>query len=179
MFFLTWFPTYLVKYRGLDFIKSGFLISVPYLAAFVGILFSGFISDYLSRKGVSKEISRKVPVIGGMLLSVVIIGANYTNNTFFIILFLALAFFGNGFASITWVFVSLLAPKRLIGLTGGVFNAIGGLSAIVVPAAIGFLVEDGNFEPALFFIGGLAFLGFFSYIFLVGKVERVGEDLTT
>lgn len=176
MFFLTWFPTYLVKYRGLDFIKSGFLISVPYLAAFAGILFSGFISDFLSRKGVSKEIARKVPVIGGMLLSVVIIGANYTDNTFFIILFLALAFFGNGFASITWVFVSLLAPKKLIGLTGGVFNAIGGLSAIVVPAAIGFLVKEGDFAPALYFIGGLAFLGFFSYIFLVGKVERVGED---
>ena len=28
-FFLTWFPTYLVKYRGMDFIKSGFLASVP------------------------------------------------------------------------------------------------------------------------------------------------------
>ncbi|MDQ6217017.1 MFS transporter, partial [Achromobacter insolitus] len=32
-FFLTWFPTYLVKYRGMDFIKSGFLASVPFLAA--------------------------------------------------------------------------------------------------------------------------------------------------
>src|SRR6185312_7533549 len=40
-FFLTWFPTYLVKYRGLDFIKSGFLASLPFLAAFVGVLGSG------------------------------------------------------------------------------------------------------------------------------------------
>ena len=36
-FFLTWFPTYLVKYRGMDFIKSGLLASLPFLAAFVGV----------------------------------------------------------------------------------------------------------------------------------------------
>jgi ACS family D-galactonate transporter-like MFS transporter len=40
---------------------------------------------------------------------------------------MAVAFFGNGFASITWSLVSSLAPMRLIGLTGGVFNFVGGL----------------------------------------------------
>lgn len=173
IFFLTWFPTYLVKYRGLDFIKSGFLASIPFLAAFVGVLLSGFTSDYLVRKGFSNEIARKTPVLCGMLLSVSIIGANYTDSTFLVILFMAIAFFGNGFAAITWVFVSTMAPKELIGLIGGVFNFIGGLSAVVVPVVIGFLVEEGNFEPALFFIGLLALLGFLSYILLVGKIERI------
>ena len=41
--------------------------------------------------------------------------------------------------------VSLLAPKHLLGLTGGVFNFIGGLSAVVIPVLIGFLVRDGSF----------------------------------
>lgn len=173
IFFLTWFPTYLVKYRGLDFLQSGFLASIPFLAAFFGVLLSGFISDFLVKKGYSKEISRKAPVISGMLLSTCIIGANYTDSTFFIILFLALSFFGNGFASITWVFISLMAPKKLIGLTGGVFNFIGGLAGIIIPIAIGFFVKDGNFRPALFFIGGIAILGLCSYIFLVGSVKRI------
>ena len=31
-FFLTWFPTYLVTYRHLDFIKAGFYASLPFLA---------------------------------------------------------------------------------------------------------------------------------------------------
>lgn len=34
-FFLTWFPTYLVEYRGLSFIKTGFLASLPFIAAFI------------------------------------------------------------------------------------------------------------------------------------------------
>ena len=34
-FFLTWFPTYLVQYRGMSFQQAGFLASLPFLAAFV------------------------------------------------------------------------------------------------------------------------------------------------
>lgn len=173
IFFLTWFPTYLVKYRGLDFLESGFLAAVPFLAAFCGVLLSGFTSDYLIKRGFSSELARKAPVIIGMLLSISIIGANYTDRTFWIIFFLAVAFFGNGFASITWIFVSTMAPKRLIGLIGGVFNFMGGLSAIVVPTVIGFLVKEGDFRPALFFVGFIGLLGLFSYLFLVGKVERI------
>ncbi len=174
-FFLTWFPTYLVKYRGLNFLKSGFLASVPFLAAFAGLLTSGFLSDYLLKKGVSVNIARKAPVIFGLLLAASIIGANYADNPAWIIFFMALAFFGNGFATITWVFVSTLAPKNLIGLTGGVFNFIGNLASVVIPIVIGYLVRGGNFKPALFFIGTITIIGACSYIFIVGKIERITE----
>lgn len=172
-FFLTWFPTYLVKYRGLNFLKSGFLASVPFLAAFAGVLLSGFLSDFLIKKKVSVNVARKTPIIVGLILSISIIGANYVDSTALIILFMTIAFFGNGLAAISWVFVSTLAPKHLIGVTGGVFNFIGNLSSVVVPLAIGFLVSGGNFAPALIFVGALACIGACSYIFLVGKVERV------
>jgi ACS family D-galactonate transporter-like MFS transporter len=171
-FFLTWFPTYLVKYRGMSFIKSGFMASIPFLAAFAGLLLSGFLSDGLLKKGVSPGIARKSPVIIGLLLSMSIIGANYIDSPALIILLMSIAFFGNGFASITWVFVSALAPKHLIGLTGGVFNFMGGL-ALIIPILIGLLVTDGNFTPALILIGSIAFMGACSYIFLVGKVENI------
>ncbi|GAB3498142.1 MFS transporter [Spirosoma knui] len=171
-FFLTWFPTYLVKYRGLDFIKSGYLASVPFLAACAGLLLSGFISDRLVQQGRSVGMARKTPIIIGLLLSVSIIGANYSNDTALIIFFMALAFFGSGMALISWVFVSILSPRHLIGLTGGVFNFMGNLASIVVPIAIGYLAKDGDFKPALVFIGALGLVGACSYIFLVGKVER-------
>jgi len=175
-FFLTWFPTYLVQYRGLNFIKSGFLASVPFLAACAGLLLSGFLSDYFISKGKSIGVARKTPIIFGLLLSGCIVGANYTNDTTFVILFMALAFFGAGMALISWVFVSILSPKHLIGLTGGVFNFMGNLASIVVPIVIGFLVEGGNFKPALVFVGGLGILGACSYIFLVGKIELNQSD---
>lgn len=139
---------------------------MPFLASL-------FQADFLVRKGVSKEISRKAPIITGMLLSTNIVGANYVDSEFAVIALLSLAFFGNGLASITWVFVSLLAPERMVGLVGGCFNFIGGLSGVVVPIIIGYLVESGDFKPALLFIGALALIGLSSYLFLVGKVEQI------
>ncbi|WPU96372.1 MFS transporter [Mucilaginibacter sabulilitoris] len=178
-FFLTWFPTYLVKYRGLNFLKSGFLTSIPFLAAFAGVLLAGFFSDYLIKKGYSFGIARKTPIIAGLLLSTAIVGANYVDSTPLIILCMSVAFFGNGLASITWVFVSALAPQNLIGVTGGVFNFIGGLSSIVVPLIIGLLAKGGDFQSALLFIGSVAFLGALSYIFIVGKVSPVKSALVS
>ncbi|QWF54181.1 MFS transporter [Bordetella hinzii] len=172
-FFLTWFPTYLVKYRGMDFIKSGFLASVPFLAAFIGVLCSGVLSDFLIRRGATVGLARKLPIILGLLISTSMIGANFTDSTGWVIFFLALAFFGNGLASITWSLVSALAPVRLLGLTGGVFNFVGNLSSICTPIVIGFLVSKDNFAPAIVYVSSLALLGALSYILLVGKVERI------
>jgi ACS family D-galactonate transporter-like MFS transporter len=172
-FFLTWFPTYLVKYRHLDFIQAGFYATLPFLAAFCGVLASGLLSDFLLRRGFSATIARKVPVISGLLLCTSIIGANYVSNPALIILFLTIAGFGNGFSSIAWLFVSELAPKRLLGLTGGVFNFFGNLAAIVVPLVIGLLVRENNFAPGMIFVAVLALAGALSYIFVVGEVERI------
>ena len=68
-----------------------------------------------------------------------------------------------------------MAPKNLIGVTGGVFNFIGNLSSIVIPITIGYLSKDGDFNPALVFIGLLGLAGASSYIFLVGKVRAEVE----
>ncbi|AWV96743.1 MFS transporter [Arcticibacterium luteifluviistationis] len=173
IFFLTWFPKYLVDYKGMDFLQSGYMASIPFIFAFFGVLISGFISDLLVKKGSSPTFARKLPIIVGLLLSTTIVGANYVNDPFWVTFFMSIAFFGNGLASIAWVLVSLLAPKELLGLTGGVFNFIGGLSGMVVPAAIGYLVQGGDFAPAIMFVSVLALMGAASYIFLVGKVERV------
>ncbi|ESS40586.1 D-galactonate transporter [Burkholderia cenocepacia] len=172
-FFLTWFPTYLVKYRGMDFIKSGFLASLPFLAAFVGVLCSGVLSDWLMRRGASQGFARKLPIISGLLISTCIIGANYVSSTGWVIAFMTIAFFGNGFASITWSLVSGLAPARLLGLTGGVFNLVGNLSAIATPIVIGLLVDGADFSRAITYIGAMALAGSLSYGLLVGKVERI------
>ena len=172
-FFLTWFPTYLVTYRHLDFMRSGLLAGIPFFGAFLGVLSGGFLSDWMLRRGINLTIARKVPIIFGLLLSTSIIGANYARSPFYVTVFFTSAFFGSGFASITWSLVSTIAPERLIGLTGGVFNFIGNLAAIAVPIAIGFLVRGQDFTRPLIFVAGTALIGALCYLGLVGNVERV------
>lgn len=172
-FFLTWFPTYLVKYRHMDFLKVGFMAAVPFLAAFVGILSSGLLSDAMIRRGISATVARKVPIVTGLLLSTAIVGANFVERPSMVILFMAIAFFGSGFSSITWVLVSSMAKKELLGLTGGMFNLMGNLSSICVPIVIGLLVKGDDFAPALVFMSAVGVAGALSYLFLVGRIERI------
>lgn len=174
-FFLTWFPTYLVEYRDMDYIKSGFLASLPFIAALVGVLFSGVFSDFLLRRGRSLGVARKGPIIAGLLLTTAMLGANFTDSTTLVIVFLSIAFFGNGLASITWSLVSALAPTRLIGLTGGMFNFIGNLSSIATPIVIGLIVTDASFAPGFAYMTVITALGIVSYVVLVGRVERVAD----
>lgn len=173
-FFLTWFPNYLTQEKHIAALTAGFMTTVPFLAAFVGVILSGIVADRLVRRGCSLGFARKTPIICGLLISTCIMGANYTNDPLWIMALMALAFFGNGFASITWSLVSSLAPVRLIGLTGGVFNFIGGLGGITVPLVVGYLAQDYGFAPALVYISVVALIGAFSYILLVGDVKRVG-----
>jgi len=176
LFFLTWFPTYLVQYKHMQFIKAGFAASIPFLFGFLGVLAAGILSDYLLKRGYGVGAARKIPVVCGLLLSTTILGANFVDDQRLVIFFMTIAFFGTGLASIVWSLVSAIAPERLIGLTGGVFNFIGGLSGIIVPIGIGYLADGSNFAPALIFVSCLTLLGAFSYGVLIGKVERLDVE---
>jgi ACS family D-galactonate transporter-like MFS transporter len=174
-FFLTWFPTYLVTYRHLTFIKAGIYGGIPFFGAFVGVLCSGTLSDALVRRGYSLGFARKAPLITGLVLSTTIFGANFVNDPALIIMFLSIAFFGDGMATIHWSLVSTTAPERLMGLASGIFNGVGGIAGITGPIIIGFLLRGGDFTLPLTFIACIAFAGVLSYIFVLGKLERVQE----
>ncbi len=53
------------------------------------------------------------------------------------------------------------------------FNCVGGLSGITASVIIGFLLRGRDFTRPLTFIACIAPLGACSYIFVVGKLERV------
>jgi MFS transporter, ACS family, D-galactonate transporter len=172
-FFLTWFPTYLVEFRHLSILKSGIYVSLPFIAAFVGTQLAGFLSDRILRSGRTLGTARKAPIIFGLLLSSSIVGANFVDAPELVIAFMALAFFGNGMASIGWSLISHVAPRQLIGLTGGTFNFISNLSGITTPLIIGYLAQGGNFAPGLSYIATVAVIGALAYILMIGKLERV------
>lgn len=174
-FFLTWFPTYLVQYRHIQLAQAGLMASLPFAGAFIGVILGGASSDWLLRRGLSLTAARKIPIIGGALLASTIVLANWCTDPRLVIACLTASFFGCAFASITWSLVSTVAPERLIGLTGGMFNFISNCAAFVVPMAIGFLIKGQNFAPALLFTSAMGMIGVCSFVFLVGKIERIPE----
>jgi MFS transporter, ACS family, glucarate transporter len=173
-FFLTWFPLYLVKERGLSILQAGFAATLPALCGVLGGILGGIISDAILRKTKSLTLARKIPIVGGMLLSMAIIGCNYVDTDALVIAFMALAFFGKGIGALGWAVVSDTSPKEAGGVSGGLFNTFGNLSSITTPIIIGYiLAATGSFSGALVFVGANALVAAFAYLVIVGKIERV------
>jgi ACS family D-galactonate transporter-like MFS transporter len=176
VFFLTWFPTYLATERHMEWLQVGFYAVMPFIAASVGVLVAGQISDRVVKRMDSLTLGRKLPIVGGLLLSSTIIVAAFAESNLVVVVVMSVAFFGQGMSNLGWTLISDVAPPRLLGLTGGIFNFCTNLAGIVTPIVIGLIVAaTGSFFGGLAFIGVIALLGAFSYVFIVGEVKRI-ED---
>lgn len=179
VFFLTWFPTYLATERHMDWIKAGFLAMVPFIAASVGVLFGGQVSDRLLGSGRSLQLARKLPVIAGLILSTVIVSAIWLHSDAAVIAVMSLAFFGQGMSNLGWTLISEIAPRSLAGLTGGLFNLCTNLAGIITPIVIGIAVgRTGSFFAGLAYIGVMAAIGALSYAFIIDRVERIDDPIS-
>ncbi|WP_292034307.1 MULTISPECIES: MFS transporter [unclassified Brevundimonas] len=173
-FFVTWFPIYLVKERGLNILEAGFAAAAPALCGFAGGVLGGIISDALLKRTGSLTIARKTPLLIGMLLSALIIACAYIDNSAMIVVVMAVAFFGKGIASLGWAVVSDTSPREFVGVTGGIFNTFGNSAGIVTPIVIGYIVAaTGSFDGALWFVGIHCLLVIAAYFLITGKIERL------
>jgi len=179
VFFVTWFPTYLVRARGMTFLQAGLMTSLPYIGASIGVLVGGLVSDRLLKKTGSPNLARKLPIVGGMLLASTIVAANYVpaGSDALVILIMSVAFFGQGMTNLGWTVISDVAPKRLIGLTSGIFNFSANLAGIVTPLVIGVAFQlTGSFVGPLIYIGVVALIGAFSYSVILGDIHRLDAE---
>ncbi len=173
-FFLTWFPIYLVKDRGMTVLQVGFVAALPALCGFAGGLLGGWFSDRMLRRGRSLTVARKTPIVAGLMLSVSIVACNYVSTQWAVILFMSLAFFGKGIGALGWAVISDTSPKTVTGLCGGLFNTFGNVAGITTPIVIGYILKaTGSFNWALVYVSAHAVLAIASYLLVVGEIKRV------
>ena len=172
-FFITWFPVYLNQARHMSIVKVGIVAALPALCGSVGGILGGVVSDKLLQLGHSLTFARKAPIVGGMLLSVTMIGCNYVNAQWVVIALMSLAFFGKGFGALGWTVIADTSPKGLVGINGGLFNLIGNMAGITTPIVIGYLVKrTGSFNDALIFVAATALMAIVAYLPIVGEIKR-------
>jgi ACS family glucarate transporter-like MFS transporter len=165
---------YLVQARHMSILEGGFAAALPALCGCVGGVLGGICSDALLRSGRTLTFARKAPIVAGMLLSVTMIGCNYTNAQALVMFLMSLAFFGKGIGALGWTVIADTCPRESIGLNGGLFNLFGNMAGITTPIVIGYLVKrTGSFNDALIFVGVAALLAIFSYVVIVGEIKRL------
>ena len=174
VFFLTWFPTYLAKERHMDWMRAGFYAILPFLAAACGVLLGGWGSDTLLKRTGSRNLARKLPLIAGLFGASTIILANYVTGNALVIAIFSTAFFFQGMTGLGWTVISDVAPKEMLGITGGIFSFAANVAGVTTPIVVGAIIDaTGSFFYALAYIGAAALLGALSYVFLLGDVERI------
>jgi ACS family D-galactonate transporter-like MFS transporter len=111
-----------------------------------------------------------------VLLASTIVLANWvpTDNNALVIAVMSPAFFGQGMTNLGWTVVSDIAPKKLIGLTGGLFNFTTNLAGIITPIVIGATLQaTGSFFGPLAYIAVVADVGVLAYSVVLGDIHRL------
>ena len=76
--------------RGFSVLEMGFYASLPFVVAFITQPLTGFISDFIIRKGFSKTIARKGVLVAAQALSATIIAVAFVEDPMIAMLILTI-----------------------------------------------------------------------------------------
>lgn len=171
-FYAAWLPGYLEMARHLSVPKTGWLSAVPFLFGFLGSLAGGWACDRLARAGLSPILSRKVPIIAGLVA-----GGGFTGLAILapgdaaaLAAISAALFFANVAGAAVWALAIAVAPPNATASVGAIQNFGGLVGGALAPVATGLMVEaTGSFTAALATTAAAAFGGALIYLLAVRK----------
>ena len=174
-FFITWFPTYLVKEHHLPLVKMGFLASIPLFVATFAECVAGWFSDMLYSRGWSLTAVRKTILATGMMLAASIALAPLVHSLAWIIVLMTVSKSGGPIAaSQVWSLPGDVAPKNMASFVGALQNSVSNMAGVVGPIVTGIILQvTGSFSKALIVVGAATTLGALNYLLLLGKVEPI------
>jgi ACS family glucarate transporter-like MFS transporter len=183
-FFLqSWLPTYLVKEHGFSIVDVGSMMVAAGIGGAIAAAAGGFAVDRIYRRTGSVALSRKIPLTVGLILCTLILCVIYVHSYATMMALLVAVYVGKSIANSNWLLISDIAPRNLMGTTGGLLNAIGGLGGAVSGVLIGYLVDlTGSFDSGLVLIAGQTLLAIAIYWLVLRDMSRIsmpGETVPT
>lgn len=178
VFFLTWFPTFLQKTRGVDLLSSGILTTVAGIGGVVGSLSGGFFSDRLYQKTGNARLSRQGIAIAGMSACAILIVASYfaadVNTSIGLV---SLGAFCASFGGVSGYTVAISYGGRHVATVFSTMNMFGNFGAALFPVTAGRLVAvTGNWNLILFFFAGIMAVDAVCWALLNPQGTFLGEE---
>lgn len=159
-FFVTWFPTYLLKERGLDVKQSALLAGTPLLLGGFGAFLAGWITPHLARWFGSVNTARKVLGAGGMLAGgALLFASTYLANPYLAVAAIALVSFCNDLSLPGSWTACMEVGGRYVGTLGGAMNMLGNAGGFLSPIILGIIVQRTNNWTLAFQVTSVVSLG--------------------
>jgi MFS family permease len=179
--FATWLPTYFVQTMNASILTSAGFTIVPWLVATVAqFIVGGWLVDWLIQRGHDETRVRKTAIMITLAIGLTVIGAAFTTDIFWALVWITIAVSGLTTAStIGWSFPSLVAPRGGGGTVGSIMNTANSLMGTVAPVVTGYIVKTTNsFSGAFLVAAAVLVAGLFFYGLLMGRIEPI-PDLDT
>lgn len=157
VFFLTWFPTFLQKTRGVSLTESGILTTIAGVGGVIGSLAGGVVSDWLLARTGNKRLSRQGIAVAGMASCAVLITlSGFVANTNLSIAIISLGAFCATFGGVSGYTVAIEFGGKQAGTVFSTMNMCGNIGAMLFPITAGWLVDQtGDWNLILYLFAGI------------------------
>ncbi|MGE3822025.1 MAG: MFS transporter [Isosphaeraceae bacterium] len=171
-FFITWFPTYLEKGRGVNVSGAGDLTMIPLIGVVLGSFAGGAIVDAVLVRTGSRRLSRcAVSAVSLALCGVATLSASWADQPLEAVLIISLGSFFSGFSGPTTWAATMDLSGRETAVGFAVMNMAGNLGAVVCPVVLGYLIHGlvqtgGDWNLLLYLFAAVYFAGAFAWLLL-------------
>jgi sugar phosphate permease len=181
-FLLTWLPTYLQTTFGINILKAGgYVFLIWGVGTLTDLIVGGWLVDYLIKRGADANRVRKTVLIVGLVMGFAVIGAAYTKDINVAVMWITIAVAGISFhAPVGWSIPALIAPANSTGQVGGIMNFLNNVAGFIAPTVTGYIVATtGSFNTALITAAIILIVGIVSYVFVLGRIEKIPDPSTS
>ncbi|WP_343717398.1 MFS transporter [Inquilinus sp.] len=161
-FFLSWFPTYLVRAQGLSIGTMGVVNAIPWVVGCLGMVLGGMVCDRLYQRTGNAVFARKLILVGSLAIAAICVAlAGVVTGVYGVVALMAVSvFFMYLTANTYWAIILDTVEEGRVGSVGGFVHLIANLAGIVAPSVTGFMVEwSGSFAGAFVLTGAIAIVG--------------------
>lgn len=157
VFYVSWFPTYLMETRGVSTAEAGWLSSLPHAAQVLGSLLGGVLADWVLFRTGSRRLSRQGVASGSLLVCAALVLFSYwVGNAWLAVLVITLGAFCASLGGPCAYAATIDLGGKHVAAVFSVMNLAGNVGAIIFPMAVPRLVHaTGSWDLALFLFAGL------------------------
>lgn len=170
--FVMWLPSIIKAAPNMDIVSTGWLSSVPYVLAIIGMLTASYFSD--------KTLNRKIFVWPFLLIGAIAFYCSYLLGTnHFWLSFVLLIIAGGAMYAPYGPFFAIIPeilPQNVAGGAMALINSFGALGSFAGSYLVGYLNgETGGFGASYIFMAGSLLLSAIITIIAVKAPERAAE----
>lgn len=157
VFFVTSFPLFLQKTRGVATLESGLLTTIAGAGGVIGSLSGGVVSDWLLMRTGNRRLSRQgIAVLGMSSCSILITLSYFVENTWLSISIISIGAFCATFGGVSGYTVAIEFGGKQVATVFSLMNMCGNFGAALFPKAAEWLVaQTGSWDVMLFFFAAI------------------------